>query len=141
MLQHNSSAQDARSRKSVMLKHNLHDRGAAELRAVIYCRLRSQRRAATIGSRGLREHWAINSPMAMQASIKSGVAAMTDVLDLHLASPAERAEAFRNFHDVWGTELGVEEHVHARLGSPKYKNAQWYVGCLQGRVVTACGCY
>ena len=28
---------------------------------------------------------------------------MTDVLDLHLASPAERAEAFRNFHDVLGS--------------------------------------
>jgi len=73
--------------------------------------------------------------------LKSGVAAMTDVLDLHLASPAERTQAFRNFHDVWGRELPIEEHVHARLGNPKYNNAQWYVGCLQGRVVTGCGCY
>jgi predicted acetyltransferase len=66
---------------------------------------------------------------------------MTDVLDLHLASPAERAEAFGNFHDIWGRELPVEEHVRARLKNAKYNNAQWYVGCLQGRVVTACGCY
>jgi predicted acetyltransferase len=66
---------------------------------------------------------------------------MTDVLDLHLASPAERAEAFGNFHDIWGRELPVEEHVQARLQNSKYNNAQWYVGRLQGRVVTACGCY
>jgi predicted N-acetyltransferase YhbS len=66
---------------------------------------------------------------------------MTDILDLHRASPAERAEAFGNFHDIWGRGLPVEEHVRARLQNAKYDNAQWYVGCLQGRVVTACGCY
>lgn len=66
---------------------------------------------------------------------------MSEALDIHAASAEEQAAAFRNFHDVWGKEFGVEEHVRRRIASPKYKNAQWYVGCLGRRVVTGCGCY
>jgi len=66
---------------------------------------------------------------------------MSEALDIHAASAEEQAQAFRNFHDVWGKELGVEEHVRRRIASAKYKNAKWYVGCLGRRVVTGCGCY
>jgi GNAT superfamily N-acetyltransferase len=66
---------------------------------------------------------------------------MNDRLDLHPASGAERTEASRNVHDVWGGGLPIEEHVRRRLANPKFSNTNWYVGCLDGRVVTACGCY
>jgi predicted N-acetyltransferase YhbS len=66
---------------------------------------------------------------------------MSDRLDLHPASVAESTEASRNVHDVWGGGLSLEEHVRRRLANPKFSNANWYVGCLDGRVVTACGCY
>src|SRR5579863_8998450 len=66
---------------------------------------------------------------------------MPESLDIHRASAAERTEAFRNFHDAWGTGLSVEDHVRRRLTYPKHENAQWYVCCLNGRVVTGCGCY
>jgi GNAT superfamily N-acetyltransferase len=74
-------------------------------------------------------------------STTSRDASMTSALDIHLAGDEERTAAFRNFHDSWGGGLGVEEHVQARQSSVKHKRAQWYVGCLDGRVVTACGCY
>jgi hypothetical protein len=60
-------------------------------------------------------------------------------LEIHPATAAERAEAFRNLHDVWGHGLGPEEHLRWRLGHAKHRNAEWYVGCLGGRVVTGCG--
>jgi predicted N-acetyltransferase YhbS len=66
---------------------------------------------------------------------------MSNRLDLHPASVAESTEASRNVHDVWGGGLPLEEHVRRRLANPKFSNANWYVGCLDGRVVTACGCY
>jgi predicted acetyltransferase len=66
---------------------------------------------------------------------------MTDNLDLHPASSEERIEAYRNVHDVWGGGLDLEAHLRRRSGNPKFNNATWYVGCLDGRVVTACGCY
>jgi predicted N-acetyltransferase YhbS len=66
---------------------------------------------------------------------------MASKLNIHPANGEERAAAFRNFHDIWGGGLDVETHVRSRLENPKYKNAQWYVGCVSDRVVTACGCY
>ena len=62
-------------------------------------------------------------------------------LDLHRASAAERASAFLNVHDVWGRGLEPQEHLRRRLANPKFENATWYVGCVDGRVVTACGCF
>lgn len=66
---------------------------------------------------------------------------MKNTLEIHAASADEMADAIRNFHDVWGGGFSVEEHVRRRLSGGKYKNAQWYVGCLDGRVVAGCGCY
>ena len=66
---------------------------------------------------------------------------MSDNLDLHEASADERAQAFRNVHDVWPVDPDPEEHLRRRLANPKYANATWYVGTLDGRVVAACGCY
>jgi predicted N-acetyltransferase YhbS len=66
---------------------------------------------------------------------------MTDQLDLHRASAAERMQAFRNVYEVWPSASDPEEHLQRRLANPKFDNATWYVGTLDGRVVTACGCY
>src|SRR5580704_1803595 len=66
---------------------------------------------------------------------------MSDNLDLHEASADERAQAFRNVHDVWPVDPDPEEHLRRRLANPKYANATWYVGTLDGRVVAACGCF
>jgi predicted N-acetyltransferase YhbS len=62
-------------------------------------------------------------------------------LDLHPATADERTQAFRNVHDVWSGGLDPEEHLRRRSTNPKFDNATWYVGCIDGRVVTACGCY
>jgi predicted acetyltransferase len=61
--------------------------------------------------------------------------------DLHAANPDERAQAFANVHEVWPSDPNPEEHLRRRLANPKYENATWYVGTLNGRVVAACGCY
>jgi GNAT superfamily N-acetyltransferase len=66
---------------------------------------------------------------------------MTEHLDLHRANPDELAQAFRNVHDVWPWAPDPEEHTRRRLADLRFKNATWYVGTLDGRVVTACGCY
>jgi predicted N-acetyltransferase YhbS len=66
---------------------------------------------------------------------------MSDNLDLHEASPDERAQAFRNVHDVWPSHVDPEEHLRRRLANPKFDNSITYVGTLDGRVVAACGCF
>jgi len=66
---------------------------------------------------------------------------MSDNLDLHEANPDERAQAFRNVHDVWPSDADPDEHVRRRLANPKFDNATSYVGTLDGRVVAACGCF
>jgi predicted acetyltransferase len=62
-------------------------------------------------------------------------------LDLHAANPDERAQAFANVYEVWPAGPDPGEHLRRRLTNPKYENATWYVGTLDGRVVAACGCY
>lgn len=62
-------------------------------------------------------------------------------LDCHLATPAEREAAYRNVSDVWSMGLSPEEHLRRRLTSPKHQSARWYVGCLDGQVVTSLGAY
>ncbi len=62
-------------------------------------------------------------------------------LDLHVASADERLQAFANVHEVWPVDADVQEHVRKRSANPKYENATWYVGTLDGRVVASCGCY
>ncbi|HEV8003871.1 MAG TPA: GNAT family N-acetyltransferase [Planctomycetaceae bacterium] len=62
-------------------------------------------------------------------------------LDLHVASADERLQAFANVHEVWPVDPDPKEHVRKRSANPKYENATWYVGTLDGRVVASCGCY
>ena len=66
---------------------------------------------------------------------------MTDELDIHRASDSERIAAYRNVHEVWGGAFSIDEHVSRRLASVQHNRATWYVGCLNGRVVTSLGCF
>jgi len=58
-------------------------------------------------------------------------------LELHPASPEERLAAYRNVHDVWGGGLPLQQHVERRLASVRHNQADWYVGCLDGRVIAS----
>lgn len=62
-------------------------------------------------------------------------------LDVHAASPAEQEAAYRNVHEFWGRGQPLEEYLRWRLASPKHRRASWYVGCLEGEVVTSLGCW
>jgi predicted N-acetyltransferase YhbS len=66
---------------------------------------------------------------------------MTEILDIHPASPEELAQAHRNVFDIWSKGLPLDEHLRTRLDSPKHKLAQWYVGTLAGDVVVSLGAY
>lgn len=66
---------------------------------------------------------------------------MSEDLDIHPANEAERIAAFRNVHDVWSGGLNLDDHLQRRLTSPQHNRADWYVGCLGGRVVASLGCY
>ena len=66
---------------------------------------------------------------------------MAHALDLHRASPDEVAAAHANVFDIWSKGLPLAEHVSARLASPSHSRANWYVGCVAGRVVVSLGCY
>jgi len=66
---------------------------------------------------------------------------MPEPLDIHPASEAERVEAFRNVHDVWSGGLSPEEHLRRRLASTQHNRAEWFVGCVNGRVATSLGVY
>ncbi len=67
--------------------------------------------------------------------------AMTDHLDIHPASADELVAAHKNVFDIWSKGLGLDEHVRYRLNSPSHRRATWFVGCVDGRVVTSLGCY
>ncbi len=62
-------------------------------------------------------------------------------LDIHVATDDERVEAFANVFDVWAMAPTVDEHVERRLASVQHSRAEWYVGCLDGQVVTSLACY
>lgn len=66
---------------------------------------------------------------------------MTNRLAMHLADDAERIQAFENVHEFWDGGRTLEEHLAWRLQSPQHLWADWYVGCLDGRVVTSLGAY
>ena len=66
---------------------------------------------------------------------------MTNRLAMHLADDAERIQAFENVHEFWDGGRTLEEHLAWRLQSPQHLWADWYVGCLEGRVVTSLGAY
>ena len=62
-------------------------------------------------------------------------------LDIHPASETERIAAYRNVHDVWSGGLDLEAHVARRLQSVQHNRADWFVGTLDGDVVTSLACY
>jgi GNAT superfamily N-acetyltransferase len=66
---------------------------------------------------------------------------MTHDLNIHPASPDELVAAHRNVFDIWSKGLPLDEHVRYRLNSPSHRRATWFVGTLDGRVVTSLGCY
>jgi len=67
---------------------------------------------------------------------------MSQLLDVHPASPDELAAAHRNVFDIWSKGLSLEEHLRYRLDqSPSHSRAGWYVGTLDDRVVVSLGAY
>eukprot|EP00913_Durusdinium_trenchii_P008921 g8387.t1 len=66
---------------------------------------------------------------------------VTDSLDVHLASDAERVAIYRNVHEFWGRGLSLDEHVARRLASEQHNRATWIAGCVNGKVVSSMGCY
>jgi predicted N-acetyltransferase YhbS len=66
---------------------------------------------------------------------------MTDQMDIHPASSDERLAAYRNVHDVWSGGSNLEEHLKRRVSSVQHNRAEWFVGTLQGEVVTSLGCF
>ena len=66
---------------------------------------------------------------------------MTVHLDVHPADDGERLAAFRNVHDVWSRGLPMHEHLQLRQASVQHNRAQWFVGCVDGEVVTSLGAY
>ncbi len=64
-----------------------------------------------------------------------------DSLDVHEASPKELAAAHANVFDIWSKGLPFDEHLAARLASPKHRLATWYVGTVESRVIVSLGCY
>lgn len=62
---------------------------------------------------------------------------MTQDLDIHPASPDEVASAHRNVFDIWSKGRSLEDHVRHRLNSPTHSRAEWFVGTVDGRVVTS----
>ena len=66
---------------------------------------------------------------------------MTSELDIHPASNSERIDTYRNVHELWGGGISLDEYLQRRLKSVQHNRAAWYVGCIDGRVVTSLGCY
>ena len=66
---------------------------------------------------------------------------MGQCLEMHLADDGERMQAFENVHEFWDGGRTLEEHLAWRLQSAQHLWADWYVGCLDGRVVTSLGAY
>ena len=66
---------------------------------------------------------------------------MSTELRIHPASESERLQAYRNVHEVWNGGLSLDEHVERRLKSIQHNRAQWFVGCVNDKVVTSLGTY
>lgn len=58
-------------------------------------------------------------------------------MDIHEASPDELRQAHANVFDVWSKGLSLEAHLQRRLTSAHHNWARWYVGLVDGRVVTS----
>ena len=66
---------------------------------------------------------------------------MVDSLDLHPASDEERVQGYRNVHSTWGQGASLEEFLEQRRVSPRHNRAGWFVGTIDGRVVTSLAAY
>ncbi|MEO1995584.1 MAG: GNAT family N-acetyltransferase, partial [Planctomycetaceae bacterium] len=66
---------------------------------------------------------------------------MGQSLEMHLADDGERIQAFENVHEFWDGGRTLEQHLAWRLQSAQHLWADWYVGCVEGRVVTSLGAY
>ncbi len=62
-------------------------------------------------------------------------------LHVHEASPQERQAAFANVFEVWPQGPDLQTHLQRRNASVQHRRARWYVGVLQGQVVTSLGAY
>lgn len=62
---------------------------------------------------------------------------MATELDIHPASHDELLEAHRSVFDIWSKGRSLEDHLRYRLASPTHRRAEWFVGCVDGRVVTS----
>ncbi len=66
---------------------------------------------------------------------------MSEKLDIHPASSEERLRIYENIFEFWPMAPSLEEHLRLRLESAKHQRAQWYAGCLGGKVVASLGCH
>ncbi len=65
---------------------------------------------------------------------------MTDSIDVHPASDEERRRAYELAYETWGTGSRAA-WIQNRLDSRQHNRADWWVGTLDGRVVTSLGAY
>lgn len=50
-------------------------------------------------------------------------------------------QGYRNVHPVWGQGLPLEEFLEQRRVSPRHNRADWFVGTLDGQVLTSLAAY
>ena len=62
-------------------------------------------------------------------------------LDCHRANHEEKCAAFTNVYECWGNDLPVDEYVQWRLQSIHHQRAIWYVGVVDGVVVSSLGVF
>lgn len=66
---------------------------------------------------------------------------MVSDLKFRRADDRDRRAAFTNTFEVWPMAKTLDEHVERRMASPKFRQADWFVGCLGDRIVTSLGAY
>jgi predicted N-acetyltransferase YhbS len=62
---------------------------------------------------------------------------VTADLEIHAASHDELIAAHRNVFDIWSKGRNLADHIQHRLDSPTHRRAEWFVGCVDGGVVTS----
>lgn len=66
---------------------------------------------------------------------------MASELKFRRADDRDRRAAYTNTFEVWPMAKTLAEHVERRMASPKFRQADWFVGCLGDRIVTSLGAY
>ena len=66
---------------------------------------------------------------------------MSNVVNVHEASQAERLAAYRNVHESWGGTLPMDTFVSHRLNSPMHNRARWFVATCDESVVSSLAWY